>query len=272
MTSREDLLELVAKWAYAYVHGIDEAEWTVESEECRNAYRADVAALFARLPSEPTPSAMVEWAKSIVAMWHRQPQCGQLLNSMVLSAAELEKLESILATEPAGSPEAGSGPSEAFLRRVSFGGGYIVCTAALTPLQIDLARVCGRLFVMPDGIGFVHMPAALASEPASTPEPMTGAAAVYMRLARMFRSGVNPDLCGGAMTVEQMACALAQWCEREAALAAEPAPDLSCPECGAVGFRNAGDWPDLYFCSRCVAVFNARLRIITARYRLLDGT
>jgi hypothetical protein len=49
--------------------------------------------------------------------------------------------------------------ARAFLRKTAATGGSIVSSAALDPEQIAVARVSDRLFVTPDGFGFVYLPA-----------------------------------------------------------------------------------------------------------------
>ena len=43
-------------------------------------------------------------------------------------------------------------------------GGTIVSSAALTPWRIALARAADRMFVTPDGYGFVYVPGPMHTE------------------------------------------------------------------------------------------------------------
>ncbi len=54
--------------------------------------------------------------------------------------------------------------SEAFMRRLATEGGTVVCTSALSAEQVAAAREAGRLFVLPDGTGFAHIPAPSTAE------------------------------------------------------------------------------------------------------------
>jgi hypothetical protein len=45
-----------------------------------------------------------------------------------------------------------------FLRRTATTGGSIVSSSAMTPTQIAIARAADRMFVTPDGLGFVYVP------------------------------------------------------------------------------------------------------------------
>jgi hypothetical protein len=46
----------------------------------------------------------------------------------------------------------------AFLRRTAMTGGSIISSAAMTARQIAIARAADRMFVTPDGYGFVYVP------------------------------------------------------------------------------------------------------------------
>ena len=46
----------------------------------------------------------------------------------------------------------------AFVRRTATDGGSIVSSASMTPAQIAIARNADRMFVTPDGLGFVYVP------------------------------------------------------------------------------------------------------------------
>ena len=48
--------------------------------------------------------------------------------------------------------------TRAFLRRTAMAGGSIVSSASMTPKQIAIARAADRMFVAPDGYGFVYVP------------------------------------------------------------------------------------------------------------------
>lgn len=46
---------------------------------------------------------------------------------------------------------------EQFIRQLAIEGGKIVSSNDLTPAEIALARACGRMLVLDDGLGFVYI-------------------------------------------------------------------------------------------------------------------
>lgn len=91
----------------------------------------------------------------------------ELLRMQVIAGLGMENvtrdgldLEVEVVESPEGPPELVRERDEAraFLRRIAMTGGSIVSSASMTAQEIAIARAGNRMFVMPDGYGFVYVP------------------------------------------------------------------------------------------------------------------